>query len=310
LKNSAGRSGILAGAASAIVLLRILVALLATAQISALADEKAPGNVPRSDPRLASLQVEIWPEFDRPATALVILRGEIAADVPLPATVGLRIPAESGGPTAVAYSAEPGGVSFNLKYDRRDASDFIALEFSSPKRFFQVEFYDPIDTTAAVRSYTYVWAGELATSRLIVVLQEPAAASDILIEPSLGATAVGQDELRYRSADLGPFPLGKPLRVALRYAKTDSRTSAEIRKPQAASSSTTPIEGPSKKELAVWLVAIVTVLALGAIAISKWMFGRKGASKPRAREAGNCGKCGAPSAPGDSFCSKCGARLA
>ena len=44
--------------------------LLATA-VSAAGSSGPTGN-----PRLASLQIEVWPEFDRPAAALVILRGD------------------------------------------------------------------------------------------------------------------------------------------------------------------------------------------------------------------------------------------
>ena len=71
------------------------------------------GGVPRANPRLASLNIEIWPEYDRPA-ALVILRAALAESVKLPATVTLKLPAASGGPSAVAHSTTADGNLLSL----------------------------------------------------------------------------------------------------------------------------------------------------------------------------------------------------
>ena len=288
---------------------RMLILILAVMLPPAFGAAPSARDVAKGNPRLASLQIEIWPEFDRQA-ALVILKGEITAGVPLPAVVSLRIAAASGGPAAVAYSAESSGNLLNLKYDRKDAGDFITLKFDTPERFFHVEFYDPLVTSTPGRSYRYVWTGDLAADRLSVILQEPAAASDLSVQPALDATAVGQDGLRYRSAELGPFQAGKPLEVKLRYTKTDSRTSVEIVKPKSPDSSPLPSAGPSKTELTIWLVGIVAVLGLGAWAAMMWWYGRKKRLQSPPSHVGFCPKCGAPSASGDHFCSKCGAKLA
>jgi len=287
------------------ILLLILAILFAPASAAAAsARDAAKGN-----PRLASLQIEIWPEFDRPAAALVVLRGEIAADVQLPVAVNLRVAAASGGPTAVAYSAGSGSNLLDLKYQRKNAGDFIALKFDAPGRVFHIEFYDPLTTSAPGRSYTYVWTGDLGTDQLRVVVQEPATASDFSVQPLLGAPTMGEDGLRYRSAELGPFQAGKQLDVKVRYTKTDARTSAEILKPVVADASPQAIAGPSKIELALWLVAVVAVLVFGGIAASAWWYRRKSAPEAEATDAGFCRKCGAPAASGDHFCTKCGAPL-
>lgn len=287
----------------------ILLLILAILFAPAFAAAPAARDAAKANPRLASLQIEIWPEFDRPAAALVILRGEIAAGVPLPAAVSLRIAAASGGPAAVAYSAGSSSNLLNLKYDRRDAGDFITLKFDAPERFFHIEFYEPLMTGAPGRSYTYVWPADLGADQLRVVVQEPAKASDVSVQPPLEATAVGQDGLAYRSAELGAFPAGKRLEIKVRYTKTDARTSAEILKPEAADASPPAIAGPGKGELALWLAAVVAVLVLGGIAASAWWYRRKSVSEPQASGAGSCPKCGSPSASGDQFCSKCGAAL-
>src|SRR4030067_3097186 len=95
---------------------RILTLILAVMLLPACAAAPSARDVAKGKPRLASLQIESWPEFDRPAAALVILKGEIAAGVPLPAAVSLRIPAASGGPTAGAAPAPTGGPLRKTKY--------------------------------------------------------------------------------------------------------------------------------------------------------------------------------------------------
>ena len=287
----------------------ILLLILAIAFAPASAAAVSARDLAKGNPRLASLQIEIWPEFDRPAAALVILKGEIAAGVRLPAAVSLRIAATSGGPSAVAYSAASDGDLLNLKYDRKDSDDFIALKFDAPDRFFHIEFYDRLMTGTPGRSYTYVWKGDLAADRLKLLVQEPAAASGISVQPFLADSTVDPDGLRYRSAELGAFQAGKQLDVNVRYTKTDARTSAEILKPVVADASPQAIAGPSKMELAVWLVAVVAILVFGGIAASAWWYRRKSAPEADATDAGFCRKCGAPAASGDDFCTKCGAPL-
>lgn len=289
---------------------RILLLILVLMFAPAFAAAPSTRDAVKGNPRLASLQIEIWPEFDRQAAALVILKGEIAPAVALPAAVTLRIDARSGGPTAVAYSAGPRSNLFSLKYDRKDMGDFIALKFDAPERFFHIEFYDPLMASTPRRSYTYVWTGDLAADRFSVVLQEPAAASDVSVQPPLNAAAADPDGLRYRSAELGAFQAGKQLEVQVSYTKTDPRTSIEILKPEAPVASPKAIAGLSRKELGLWLAAVVAVLVLGGIAASAWWYRRKSVPEPLASDAGFCPKCGAPSGARDRFCSRCGAPLA
>lgn len=105
-----------------LVLAMLLLPVLALAQT---------GGAPKGNPRLASLNIEIWPEYDRPA-ALVILKAVLAQGVMLPAAVTLRLPASSGGPSAVAFSSTAGGDLLNLKHERESAGEFVTLKFDVP----------------------------------------------------------------------------------------------------------------------------------------------------------------------------------
>jgi len=273
-----------------------------------------PGPAPAADsgalktaPRLESLQIEIWPEYDRPS-ALVILKGELAGDIALPAALALRIPASSGGPAAVAYAAAKTGPLLNLPYDRSAAAGFILLRFAVPGRFFHVEFYDPLATALPERIYKYLWPGDLPVGALQVVLQEPAAASGISVQPDLADASIGTDGLRYRAARLGPAPQGKALPIEIRYAKSDPRTSVEILKAAAPLSSPAPITSSEEREAfrLFMATAALALLAVGAgLVYFLWWRPR---SRPQVAAAGGnfCAKCGHALAAGDRFCSKCG----
>lgn len=265
-------------------------------------------NAVQENPRFASLQIEIWPEFDRRGAALVILKGEFAAELGLPAAVSLRIPASSGGPTAVAFATAPKGELFNLAYDRTYGKDFITLRFEAAQRFVHIEFYDPLVTGTPGRSYTYIWPGDLAVARLSARLQEPAAASNISSQPDLGAGVPGPDGLHYRTAELGAREAGTQLSIEIRYTKTDLRTSAEILGANAPDSTPAVTTGSSDGLPSGLLVlAVAAALVMGAGAAALWWRRRKKAAAARSSGAGFCPQCGSRLTSGDRFCPTCGA---
>jgi len=290
-----------------------------------LGHETAGSTYAQEGPRLASLEIEIWPEFDRPA-ALVILRAEIAADVTLPASVSLRIPSSSGGPAALAYAASADGELLNLAYQRTDTqADFITLTFSPPERFFHVEFYDPLRTDNADRNYSYVWPGDLPVDQLSVQLQQPAGATEPSVQPELGPAVVQPDGLAYRQADLGTLDAGKTLAINVRYQKTDPRTSAEILGLATPAPPSAPAATESEEGVPRWLLLLplLAALVVGASVVILWRrrgwlpstSARRAPRAGRRREqaagqpenaAGFCPRCGCRLRSGDRFCPECG----
>lgn len=261
---------------------------------------------------LESLQIELWPEYDRPA-ALVILKGELAGDVGLPAAVSLRIPASSGGPAAVAYATETKGQLFNLPYDRSDAADFITLRFTVPLRWYHVEFYDQFAMGTSERSYRYVWPGDVPVRSLNVVVQEPADASDISVQPELNDRSTGSNGMQYRSARLGAVKQGAPLSIAIRYTKTDSRTSTDILalNSPAPGTQASPVTGQRDSSRLFAALGGAALLVAGSGLVYYFWWRRR--PRPRVGPTGGngyCAKCGKAVAGGDRFCSKCGAALA
>jgi hypothetical protein len=273
--------------------------------------------------RLASLQVQIWPEFDRSA-ALVILRGEIADDATAPSTVTLRTPASSGGPAALASAASADGPLLNLPYERSDAEDFITLRFTTQDRFFQLEFYDRLMVETADRSYRYVWPGDIPVDQLSVQVQQPAGATDFSVLPDLGVGTVGCGGLSYWESERGGFKLGRQFTVDLQYRKTDSRTTIEILGLSTPGSGSA-VGTDSDEGIPAWVLvlAVLVALVIGAGAASLWRWqgwpspasaGRtqraqrrpEGAAGQRDNRSAFCRQCGSRLRSGNRFCPDCG----
>jgi hypothetical protein len=278
------------------------------------------GGAPKANPRLASLNIEIWPEYDRPA-ALVILRAVLAESVKLPATITLRLPAASGGPSAVAHSPTADGNLLSLKHEGAKAGEYIAVKFETPDRFFHVEFYETIPTTDAARSFRYIWPGDLAAESVTVIVQEPVSATGISVEPRLETLSTGQDGLHYRTANLGAREAGKALPITVRYTKADARPSTDSLKPAAPASPApaaapppafmpAPAAAPASGGLPDWalpLAGLALLGLLGAGVIVWWWRRESKIARPAARF---CAKCGTPLGADSRFCSSCGAKAA
>ena len=80
-------------------------------------------------------------DFDGRGGFPVTPPGDPAADLALPATVSLRVPAASD-PTAVAFATAPGSKLFNLEHERIYSDAFTTLRFTTAHRLLHVEFYD------------------------------------------------------------------------------------------------------------------------------------------------------------------------
>jgi hypothetical protein len=301
----------------AVVFAFVLSVLLGIALAPSPAFAQAKGAA-GGGPRLSNLSIEIWSEYDRPGAALVILKGELAPEVALPAKVALRLPKSSGGPTAVAFFKEPGSGPLNLEHKAETTGDFVNVRFESPERAFLVEFYDPVPTAQPARGYTYTWAGDLAADRVTVIVQEPATATGLEMQPKHERTNTGNDGLNYLSAQLGPLPAGKAVPITVRYAKTDARTTTEIVKPKSSAPAAAPAlpSGPvapapaSGAPLPGSVIAMIVVALLSGItAVVLFLWQRRGGA-PALPPHGACTKCGASRRAGDRFCGKCGVKLA
>lgn len=307
----------------AAALLALAVALLAFAPTVVLAQDAI---------RLASLQVSIWPEYDRP-TALIILDGRLAETVPLPASLAIRIPARASSPHAVAVTDEAGQL-LSVPYTSQPAGDDIMILFQTQTLGFRVEYYDPsLSVEGEARRFDFDWQVDYAIDMALARVQQPRDARDLAGEPALTALGAGQDGLDYHELRWGAAAPGDSLRLSLTYAKAGTGLTAagqgSVPQPQ-----TAPTAAAGRSTLP-WIV-VGTVLGLALVgagvyaylrrplserprAVTRTRRPRSAASKrvrPRAAgpaaagaSAGFCTQCGQPRRADDRFCRRCGAPL-
>lgn len=276
--------------------------------------------------RLAYLQVDLWPEYDR-AEMLVILRAQLAADVSLPVDVTFRIPAAVGEPNAVA-SRQADGALLNAMYDLQTEGQWAYITVTATTPDVQLEYYDPqLELDGDQRHFEFEWNADYAVDEMVILVQQPVRASNMTIEPHLGEFQAGSDGLNYYVMEIGAPTAGDTVSVKVDYQKSDDTLSVESFPVQASE----PIDDSRAWQdinfmsLLPWILGGAgVVLVIGGV----WWYWRSGqksdsGSKSTSRgrratsgegespasEAVYCHQCGKRAASGDRFCRACGARL-
>jgi hypothetical protein len=145
---------------------------------------------------------------------LVIYRGTLSSDTPLPATLTLRLPKQAGQPNAVAYEDQSGNL-FNATYSVEVADEWLLVTLETPRPNFQLEFYDGLSRAGDVRSYTFNWPGDYAVDQLDLLLLPPSGATDVQAEPPLSPQS-DTDSTTFSGA-LGSLAAGQQARLVVRY---------------------------------------------------------------------------------------------
>ncbi|MBN1659246.1 MAG: zinc ribbon domain-containing protein [Anaerolineae bacterium] len=275
----------------------------------------------QDSPILETLEISIWPEYDRPG-ALVIYRGQFDAAVTYPLPVELAIPAKAGSPHAVAYIGEDGG-RFNLQHTTRIEGDLLIVAFDLPTPSFQLEYYDDLPVSdAGAREYSFTYTADYALRALLIEVQEPPLAQDFQLEPAANSSSVAGDGLRYHVSQAGSLEQGERQRWTFHYTKEDDRlTVAFFQQPTPAPAPTQPAAVPeSSSTVAIFVVAFVALLGVGVAAY--WLGQRtqspasrktpapvEPARRKRDRQAYYCHKCGAEIRDDSHFCHRCGAAV-
>ena len=280
---------------------------------------------------LAELEVDIWPEYDRP-DVLVIYKAKLPANVSLPTDVTLKIPASAGAPYAVAVRQMDGAL-LNATYERQVEGDWALITITATMPEIQLEYYDPhMEKSGSARSYTYEWPGNLDVGAMRFVIQEPIGATQMSVTPNLGSfSQPAGDPMRYYAMDVGAPKTGDTVSINLGYTKDTDALSVESLQVQPSG----PINGNNNGNQPVlppylpWLIGGLGVLLLAGGVIWYWLM-NKAETKPakkRSRgsrapikspeqisvENGNpgvfCHQCGKRAARGDRFCRSCGTKL-
>ena len=276
----------------------------------------------------SSLQIQIWPEYDRPSV-LVIYQITLSPSTAYPATLSIRIPTSAGEPNAVA-ARQVDGTLYTMDYTRQVAGEWAIITFTTTAPDVQLEYYDPaLVIEGDSRHFEYLWPGDYASSELIMQVQQPAGATDMLISPSLGGGTTGSDNLTYYTQNIGAISAGQTISITIDYQKSDSSLSVENIPIQPSA----PIPESTTPDLTVstWLPWILGILGAGLIIggiVWFWQSGRqKPLSKKNRRARGKsstaeqditsttvesdvyCSQCGKRASEGDLYCRYCGTQI-
>lgn len=275
-----------------------------------------------TQPVIDRLQVDIWPEFDRPEV-LVIYHITLASEVSLPVKLSLRLPKSSGGPGNLAMK-DTDGLLYNLDYtSTTPPGDWMVVTFTAPSAEVQLEYYDSdLKRSGIQRTYQFTWPADYTVSSLTVTVQQPTNASNMQISPNMGAGRLAADGFNYYTSVLGEDKAGAQLILQLSYDKTDNDLSSTSQPVQAVLPVNTSTNGrTSLQGLLPWIFGGLGVVMVGGAGIWFWQVYRmKNDSAHRrhshaavasrnGKTAVYCHQCGREAGPGDTYCRSCGTRL-
>lgn len=291
---------------------------------------------------LSELRISFWPEYDRPAM-LIIYRGTLSPDTPLPASLKFDIPARYGPPLAVAFTDDQGQL-FDLDHTTSVSGDVMTIAFDAPTPSFQFEYYDTrLDLSSAARRYSFAATAPYAIQTLNLEVQQPVDASGLTGTPALSTPHTGSDGLTYFDATRTGLAAGEPITLDLTYTKSTGVLSASVQGPVVTPDlppATTGTQTNSPVLVVSAIAGIVGVLlVVGGVV---WYTRNRSstdepASEPRRRSkpkgqpprprevtpkasvedttshgpmaASYCHECGSPIQPDDQFCRNCGTRV-
>ncbi|MEJ2208467.1 MAG: zinc ribbon domain-containing protein [Anaerolineae bacterium] len=272
-------------------------------------------------PALASLQISLWPEFDRP-DVLVIYRGQLDADTPLPAPLEFSIPASVDSLHALAYVDEE-GQRLNMTSTSRVEGDARIFSFEVPAPSFQLEYYAPLPIDeSGQRSYTFDFEAGYDIRDLNIEVLEPPTATNFQLDPPADSV-VPDSGLTYYVVDAGALDVGEARSWTFRYDKDNADlTLPALQQQQTPSAQPTAASevGDNSSTALIFVFAFVVLVAVGATAF--WLGRRTGSEEdlppeapfparkkrpgPGRSEGVFCHKCGATLRPDSEYCHKCG----
>jgi len=278
---------------------------------------------------LEQLEVELWPDYDRPAV-LVLLTGTLPDDTALPATVTIPIP-QSATINAVARIDTLGGM---LSIVEIDDSVSGQLTFTVPDSRFRIEYYVPYTSDGDARDFTFEWRSDLAVDQLLPTIQQPSMATEMSVSPEALDVANRPDGLLYHSLPGIEVPAGQTYSLETSYTMTRPQLTAELLAEQQPAA---PLFSEDLPESTVstsdsdfnWPLVAIVVGVLLVIAAVVFLFisnrqKNKRVAKPRpvrrarskqptysvgsepAAGANFCHECGQGLDPSDRFCRNCG----
>lgn len=273
---------------------------------------------------LATLDVELWPDYDEEAV-LVLLTGTLTADTPLPATITFPLP--DGADFNVVARITADGVMTDQGITPQVEANQVT--FTMPDNRFRVEYYQPYTAAGNQRNYTFSWQSDIAVEQINVKIQQPLVATDLTTVPT-ASVSEGQDGLTYHLLPGQPVAAGDSYTVELNYTMSTPQLTANLAMPDDETAElpfldATPVEEPGFD----WALLLVALGVLILVATAVWyLIGRQSTSsrrparpKPKRPQptpktaaaqgtftgkANFCHQCGETLQAEDKFCRNCG----
>jgi hypothetical protein len=276
---------------------------------------------------LETVQVQFWPEFDRPAM-LVIYTIDLPEDTPLPVNVTLRIPANAGEPNAVAVAVEDRLLT--AEYTRTVDGGWADIVVVADSTRVHVEYYDTdltFDDTR--REFDFTWPGMYAINDFIIRVQAPVGATDMAFSEVMEGPQIANDGLGYYLGSFGSLNMGEGFDFSLSYQKSDNLLSFDaLTNQESVAAPDTAEQGGFFSDAPPWVWVIVGI-GLILIGMGGWsLISDSGKKSKRSRssykkqrsKAGTpdrvskkpakfCHNCGTAAQSGDKFCRDCGEKL-
>lgn len=287
--------------------LLLLFILMAAAPVFA----QSPASV------IDSLDVEIWPDYDKPSV-LVLLTGALPANTPLPAAVTLPLP-EAAQLNAVArIDSQDGSMKDDISWSF-DSPDM--LRFMTPDLRFRVEYYFPYTADKNQHSFDFTWLAAATVNNLRLRMQRPLSAGALQTEPAAANVATSFDGFEYHTFPARAVPAGQQFSLHVVYDMAAAQLSAARLPAPNAGTQPAGLPAASAKRFDISWAALAAMVAGGLIVIGAliWQF----AARRRVPEIHNledspvevqargrfCPNCGGPVDQEDRFCRGCGAEL-
>ena len=273
---------------------------------------------------LSSLEVDLWPEYDRP-NVLVIYHATIPPEISLPVEVTFRIPVEAGNPNAVAVRQVDGSL-ISVAYDRQVNGEWGLITFTATSPQVQLEYYDPsLEKDSEQRHFEYTWPADYAVQNMAIQAQQPVGAEDVRFSPSMNSSFTGQDGMVYYATEVGSLGTGETYTIAMDYAKANDILSVEQFEVQPSAN----LEPSGQTDWLSFLPWVLGLLGIALIAGGGFWYWRQskgeepGTQRHRRRRAIHpgteaassteegiyCHHCGKRASSNDKFCRSCGTRL-
>lgn len=272
---------------------------------------------------LEELQIDLWPEYDRP-DVLVLYKFRVGEARSLDAPVPLPIPASVEAPHAVAWRDAKGAL-FVAEFTRTVEGDRAIVSMRLGSREGQLEFYDRLEQDGSRRSYRFQWPGGVPVDSLSVRVQRPAGATALSVVPAPARQWQGEDGLTYVLVELGSQDATSMPVVEISYEKdSPALSAANVVTPPATSTSVAAVSAAPAASFPIpkWGIALAGLLVALAGGWLLWSSRpRRPGAPPREREhpaetaktkpgsAVFCHNCGTKSRPDHSYCMSCGTKL-